>query len=304
MSERGSGVSVNTQNLTIEEQANIFVKGLCSHIVCLTGTAFPLDENGRRCGSEIFFNFSGFVVSMYEGWMLVTAGHVLKQLDGQLLRREIELVHFRLADYFGLDVQSGVPIPFGYADCQKYAIDDEERGLDIGIIFLPPLYRRLLEANKIRAISQENWDWQQSLEWDLFGVLGFPEELFDRHKHISVSGSTVIGGVRPVLMFATVSDATPLNRPVPECPWLAVELRDKSEIKSIVGMSGGPIFGFKLRPGKPPLYTPIAVQSFWDRERRIAFGTRLHVVMGMLDQQLQALYAERFPGGDGQSNPE
>src|SRR5262249_29266126 len=110
------------------------------------------------------------------------------------------------------------------------------------------------------------------------------------------------GGVRPVLMFANLSNAVPLHRPQPEHPWLAVELRDKGEIKSIEGMSGGPILGFQRREGNPPLSTTVASQSWWDKERRIAFGTRLPVVMEMIDGEIQALCAERMGHGPNPSS--
>jgi hypothetical protein len=287
----------------VADQARAFLRGLCSHVVCLTGTAVPLDNRGAPCGQQIFFNFSGFVVSLYDRWLWVTAGHVFKELDGQIRRGEARIVHCHLADYYGLDLDSGVPIPFGYSDVRKFWIDDDARGLDVGIIVLTPLYRRLLEKNKVRAIEQDGWEEQGSLKFDDYALLGFPEELFERQRRVSVTGDTIIGGVRPVLMFANASDAVPLNKPVPEHPWLAVELRDKGEIKSIKGMSGGPILGFQRRTDKPPLYTAVAIQSWWDAKRRIAFGTRLPVVMEMIDREIRVLCAERLERDQQPSQP-
>jgi hypothetical protein len=48
------------------------------------------------------------------------------------------------------------------------------------------------------------------------------------------------------------------------------------------GMSGGPVFGFKNRPAQAPLYGLVAVQSWWDRERRLAFGTRFDIFIELL----------------------
>jgi hypothetical protein len=61
----------------------------------------------------------------------------------------------------------------------------------------------------------------------------------------------------------------------PKLPWFAMELYDRGALKDIDGMSGGPIFGIKPRGTKPPEYTVIAIQSFWDSTTRIAFGTRM-----------------------------
>jgi hypothetical protein len=286
MSEEG----VSTE---AEEQAQRLLRGLCSHIVCLTGTAVQLDGAGRRTGSEIFFNISGFVVSLFGRWLWVTAGHALRDLDDRINRGEIEIVRASLADYFVQGEGVGLGIPFNYYDCQKCTIDDDTLGLDIGLVPLRPYHQQLLEANKIVPLPQDGWGPHKNFQCDTYGILGFPEEVFSRQRRVSVTGATIIGGVRPALMMGNATDAVPRNGVVPKTPWLAIELKDRTTIRSIVGMSGGPIFAFKDRPGKPPLYMAVAVQSFWDKDRRIAFGTRLDAVMEMIDRQMQSAIAER-----------
>src|SRR5205807_1404919 len=98
---------------------------------------------------------------------------------------------------------------------------------------------------------------------------------------------------RPVLMMGQKTDYLPEYKPVPKFPWIGVELKDKTEIKSIVGMSGGPILGFKSQTGRPPLYTIVGVQGWWDKQRRIAYGSSLTVVVKPFEQLIRGALMER-----------
>jgi hypothetical protein len=276
-----------------EEQARALIRLLCSHVVCLTGEAVPLDGRGAPCGPRRFFNYSGFVVSLYNRWLWVTAGHIIKDLNRQVRRGELGIVHSCFADYYGAAADASFPIPFDYGDEVRFWKDDDALGLDFGVIPIRPHYRRLMEKNGIQALEQDSWEELRSLKFDSYALLGFPQELFDERRRPSGTGGTIIGGVRPVLMFAKESDALPRTKPVPTHPWLALELRDKKEVKNLNGMSGGPIFGFRHREGKPPHYTAVGIQSWCAEQRRIAFGTRLPVVMEMIDQEITALREER-----------
>jgi hypothetical protein len=272
-----------------EEQKRIFIRSLCRHLVCITGTAIELKSDQKK---KVFFNISGFVVSLYGGWMLITAGHALERLDKRIKNGELEIVECSLADYFALDVDSAVGIPINYKDIKKLYLDDDSLGLDFGLILLGPHYRRLLEKN-VRAIPQEAWELREKLQFDRYGVLGCPEELFDGQRCVNVRGETVIGGVRPVLMMGERTDFLPDYKPVPKFPWVGIELKDKTEIKSVIGMSGGPILGFQDQPGKPPLYTIVGVQAWWDKEKRIAYGSSLAVIIKPFEESIRAMLVER-----------
>jgi hypothetical protein len=102
--------------------------------------------------------------------------------------------------------------------------------------------------------------------------------------------------MRPVLMMGRKTDFLPANKATPTHPWVAVALKDKGEIKEMDGMSGGPIFGFIRRPGLPTPYTIVGVQSWWNKDRRIAFGSSLPVIMGRLEWALQAVAQRRIAG--------
>ncbi|MCX5896195.1 MAG: hypothetical protein NTZ51_10250 [Proteobacteria bacterium] len=57
-------------------------------------------------------------------------------------------------------------------------------------------------------------------------------------------------------------------------------MHENLPLSSIVGMSGGPIFGFKYGP--PMAYWIVAIQSSWLRSQGIVFGCPLPVLAGML----------------------
>jgi hypothetical protein len=276
-----------------EQVRQRFLRGLCKHVVCLNGVAAPLDQHGKRTDKKIFYSFSGFVVSLRGLWLWITAGHVLQQLDAQIARGEVELLHCNLADYYGHEHDVGTGIPFNYLETLKSTVDNATLGQDIAIVPLRLHYRRLLEMSGIVPLPQDGWDLCEPFECDAYGILGFPEELHSHERKIHVTGGTIYGGVRPVLLTGKASDAKPRSRPEPEHPWLAIALSNEPTVKSIVGMSGGPIFGFKFRPNQSPLYGVLAVQSFWDKERRIAFGTRLDVVMSMFEKEIDTVLARR-----------
>jgi hypothetical protein len=274
------------------EQADELLKFFCQHVVCLTGTVVPLDAHGHASGPATFFNHCGFVVSFYGHWILVTAGHILKEIEARLARKTARY-QFHLGDQYGLNAKTDLMIPFDYENQIKAIHDDDKEGLDFGLIPLSLYYRRVLEDNGVRAIGPENWLRQHEVEFDLYAVLGMPDELFERRRFISPSGATIIGGVRAVLMFAMPSAEQPLEKPVPTHPWLVAALKDRNQIKSIRGMSGGPIFGFKLRPGQAPLYWVVAIQSWWDKDRRIVFGSRLATVMRLFEMEVLSTLQER-----------
>jgi hypothetical protein len=286
MSDQPTNPASPTQ-AEIQQQAQRILRVLCSHMVCLSGELVPLDSEGRPAADRAFFSYTGFVVSLNDEWLFVTAGHVLKGLEEAIRAKHVKILHCCLADHYGEEAKHPVPIPFNIEYANKVYIDDDALGVDVALIILDEVSRRLLETNNIRPIPQENCELWETIEFDYYAVLGFPEELFDRRRWHTAAGATVIGGVRPLLMFGTRVDAAPRYKPAASYPWFALELKDKGEIKSIVGMSGGPILGFHRRPGQTHLYTAVAVQGWWDKERRIAFATSLPHVMSALKKMLR-----------------
>jgi hypothetical protein len=288
-----SGHPVADSPEEIARRAELLVRSLSRHFVSLQGTY--LIPAGQPNAGEHFFSHSGFVVAIRKAWLLVTAGHILKKLD-QALALGQPSFRCHLADYFGPSAKNDISIPFDYASTRRTSVDDDNLGLDFGLILLTPHYIKLLKDNGVEPVPESHWAFRDGMQFELYGILGLPEELFDHTKRVSVTGHRIIGGVRPVLMFATGTDAVPREKPAaPRYPWFAAQLKDKDQIKKAEGMSGGPIFGFEPAPDGRLMYRVLAVQGWWDKERRIVFGSRLCVFMGLLEAHVRACITERQP---------
>lgn len=83
---------------------------LCSHFVPLALETRPLNPNGGiheggfphgSIGTRNFRIFSGFVIEVRGLWFLMTAGHIVQELEERLARGEESLVHACLVYFLG-----------------------------------------------------------------------------------------------------------------------------------------------------------------------------------------------------------
>jgi hypothetical protein len=266
-----------------QQRGEKFLLYMGRHLVSLSGTLVKLDRQGNDVSDAHFFACSGFVVSLGEDWYLLTAGHVLHEFDEALRSKEYRLASCGLADYFGPDAKVPYPTPFVFEDAKLAFVDNADLGLDIGLIPLREYYRTSLSKNGVAPVTPINWRAQDQVQIEHYALLGFPDELTGRESDVKAAGAQVQGGVRPVLMFLNPVDAVPDENPNPVVPWFAGELRDKSQIKSVKGMSGGPIFGYKTLPDGRQFYWVVAVQSRWREQSRIVFGCPLRIFMPMIE---------------------
>jgi hypothetical protein len=257
------------ENAESNPAADGLLKCLCRHFVSLQGT-YDFREGGSVV-KETFFAFSGFVIEVGDTWFYVTAGHVLKQMEKRLADPRVTIKYLSLFDGFHDSPHEG-GVPFCVDGAGRWVIDDDEAGLDAGVILLSPCYRAALERNGIVPITPGCWEGIDEMQFDGFAVLGLPDELLEKKPRTGVRGERIIGGGRAVLTFLVASDSQPVAKPKPQNAWFAGTMKaSESELGDMDGMSGGPIFCFKKGP--PFSYGVVAVQSCWDRRRRLAFGT-------------------------------
>lgn len=237
----------------------------CRHLVSLAGWYYPLDSNGEAIGQIRFFSFSGFIFSIRGTWCWVTAGHILRDLERFISGKEIKVTKYALIDYFGLNVISYKPIPFDYERAPKYYIappdddiKDDKVGLDFGLVALSPYYQKLLEANNIVPVSEENWIHQHRAEFDQHIMLGLPEVFITTEPKISETDDQITSSVSPVMIYITKLNETPDNLPETRFPRFIGKISDDCPLDNIKGMSGGPIFGFSKEGNR---YWIVAVQG-------------------------------------------
>jgi uncharacterized protein (DUF433 family) len=259
----------------------------CDHLVVLGGSYVPLDTQGHDAGAEKFFAFSGFILSVRGIWCLVTAGHTVQELEHNLRARRIRLANCCLADYFGSKPRVPEPMPFDYEDCGKIFIDDEKEGLDFALLTIRSFYQMSLEANGIRAISEANWVAQDVSACELFALLGLPNCLVDKPLELVPHGDRFAGVVNPALVTVEAITLPPDEMPVSRYPWFVGRVGAATGLPDIVGMSGGPIFGFAKRPDGLWEYWIVAVQSRWRPSSRVIFACPVRTFAHLVEQELR-----------------
>jgi hypothetical protein len=191
----------------------------------------------------------------------------------------------RLADTFGSNRVTDHPIPFILESEKWFFIDDDELGLDFGVIPLDVHYLRLLRANGIVALQEENWIHQENLKFDGYAMLGFPEEFTS--EFLSETGD---GVVSPTIIPVRALNPALTDTSTTQFPRFVGELSPKLSLKTIRGMSGGPIFGFCLEP--KPRYWIVALQSSWHAAEHKVYGCSLPVLASLMTKWAEEEVAE------------
>lgn len=209
---------------------------------------------------------------------LLTAGHILSDLNQALMSNSIEVVQTVLRDNPNSGNIHDLPIPFDLESAHMAFVDED--GLDFGVILLRPHYIHLLDANGMVAISEENWVRQHTVKFDAHFILGFPEELTSTHVN-TINEGLITSTMIPIERL----DEPPGNLEPKRYSRFVAKLPENLGLDSVVGMSGGPILGFNLAP--PMRYWVVALQSTWLRDRRLVFGCPIPILAPLLTDALR-----------------
>ncbi|MCJ7639818.1 MAG: hypothetical protein MUO70_08100 [Euryarchaeota archaeon] len=251
----------------------------CRHLVALCVT-YRQVKSGIPIEKQRFFAYPGVVICIRGFCSFLTAGHALKDLSTRLERGEISVESVVLADTFGPGTISEKPIPFDLLNEPRFFIDNEEEGLDFGLIALRPYYVALLARHGIKALFEENWIDQHRVQFDAYTMLGLPEEFVTCEQDGPAGDSGVVGKVSPTMIGVKAIDSVPEGTKPTTYPRFIGQLNENLPLSSIRGMSGGPIFGFRYGPSMA--YWVVAIQSSWLPSRRIVFGCPLPVLAELL----------------------
>lgn len=247
----------------------------CRHLVVLTTAYQIVNENGDPQGTSEVLMYSGCILSIKNKWLFLTAGHILKDIEGYLNNKRIKLSNWRILDNFGPDPVSNKSIPFDFINCEKCYID--EGGLDFGIIILHDHYRRLLEANGIVPISEDNWLYQSNIKFDRFCMLGLPTKFIKSAvvdtQNLWVDYAPTVIGIKNIHEVLSES----------KYPRLKGEIDEKCALDDIDGMSGGPILGFTK--GR---YWIIGIQSSWLESKKIIFACSVPLIARLVVKAISA----------------
>lgn len=293
------------------------VRQFCPHFVAIGALIAPLDAKGNFVdrlsnpdgsiqtlsdgmpAQKRAFCFSSFVMSFRDVWFLVTAGHILKdlaKLEGMGCQA---IKKMDLLDWWGPDATflGAVPFPLlsrGGRRFHSVAVYDDDEGVDYGAIYVPSLVRSNLEKNRIRPITEENWQRQSAVEFDDYFMIGLPTEWMEKTIGDSTAGERT--GVR---MQIAMLPLTKLPGPVGvfmehRSPQFYAKLDvHESHLRNIDGMSGGPIVGVKVGKDNRVNYWVIAVQSEWLPESRVICACPIapfgDVMSSFLDELIESV---------------
>jgi hypothetical protein len=233
---------------------DIFLEAVGKHFVTMSARQTPPGGDQAHV-----FVASGFVIFVEGFWFYVTAGHVIRDIQSAIAAGST-FDTWRLGDQAARSpFDSGIPYDFN-AD-EWIVVRDERVGLDYAAFVLRELYWKGLRSGGIIPIGRETWG-DHVTEYHQWMLIGVPAET------VTYDGVTII---RAKLV------STPLKETdTPETAGDKVEnqfyakLVDGSEavVKSVEGMSGGPIFAtYKVENGLA--YKVIGIQSAWYPTSRV-----------------------------------
>lgn len=268
------------------------------HIVGIAWTDAPRSESDKVNPKSVrHFVASGFVVTVDDHWVLVTAGHILRDINSMLKAGRMITAAW-LAD--GWQAAGVLPAwhPFPLEEAIRTGgaagLLNESEGWDYGIIPLSPLYAANLSNGGVVPINEAAWENPPDV-LDGHLVLGFANE--DKHFERRATHAESIFACQASL---TILSVKPTQEP-PEClransdrfyaqVFLDTSLDGElaSPLKSIEGLSGGPVFGFKRDTDGRYRYWAIAVQSAWAAESRVLVACPLKPILFEIARQLKA----------------
>lgn len=246
---------------------------LCRHLVGLCVTYRHTTVEEAHLPSR-FTTCSGTLLFIEGALFFLTAGHVLKSLKELRDSQHVFIEGASLADIFGSKRVSETPIPFDIKNALLCFIDDEELGLDFGVIPIGPHHASLLAKNGVIALSEENWVKQDSVSFDGYAMLGFPAEFVS--ERISSASTVKIEAT----MFAVRRIDSERDTQATKYPRFVGQVSHDLPLKSLVGMSGGLILGFRTEPKLS--YWIVAIQSSWHSETRKIFGCGLPILGSLM----------------------
>lgn len=259
----------------------------------------PLVITCSREGKVLSEAFSGFLLlyRRYPFW--ITAGHVLSGID-EILGGKAAKVH-RVAWCDNFEVRAASSIPTDLRRLPRAWVDKD--GLDLGIVLLSGHDARLINANKRKQFIDES-GCTEPTNWHISGLFltGSPAQMLTQQESHVVprfvrvdlrSGSTCLPAnpVRsrcvlpddhfwkyPDAMFARIMD---WNHVVHAQPF-----------DSIKGMSGGPVFGMRMRDQACRL---VGVQSAWLPKHQMIRATGVQSLLLALDYGIKKMKAAGAP---------
>lgn len=245
--------------------------------------------------NERFVVTAGFLATYRDVWVLITAGHILEQLEHSI-KAGYKAYQFRIFDSLGPSAEHRAPLPFDYRS-DKTWWENNADGLDFGIVVIPEL-QALLEKNQKQPIDLEADCKDVPDHFDDYAMYGLPT-VFEKLDRNGDSWSITYS---PTLIhLEDVSTEETPNHLKGKAPRWFLRLPPVDEnmplpgeecLHEIDGMSGGPVFGIKKMENGTLRYWTIGIQSAWYPRSRIVAITPLRLLKTLLERYLQTIESD------------
>ena len=126
--------------------------------------------------------------------------------------------------------------------------------------------------------------------FDFYAMLGLPNENAEQITNHEDGMKSLTTFPSPALLFLEGCELPSGVAPASNRQFVA-RINPHADLKSIIGMGGGPILGFRMNTNGQLQYWPVAVQSRWFRKRRIVVGSLLAPVAAEIERGIEGCLA-------------
>lgn len=238
---------------------------LNKHFVAIVGDIESVDSKGVPQGDRRPYAISATLVTFEGRWFVLTAGHAVEEFEQQVNDPGKQLTEGALAlGFFSKEVPS---IRFSILERPQLTKHCRNQGVDYALFFLEKDETGLLRERGLEALplcDPAPLPDSAFSDVSIYGMPGKWNELpftDETRSEVEVEPNQFPLHVLP--------DDTGSPR-----PWLKGYLKDMGPLKKIKGVSGGPLFAFRMTDTGPELRV-VAIQSWWHEGRLYTYACRL-----------------------------
>lgn len=268
---------------------------LSRHFVSLIWIDHEVSQHGVYSpDSSDCISISAFVMSIRGRWFIITAGHVLQDIRRRITTGR-KITSCRIFDSWHPKALFRDSVPFDFQGAPKYVFGDED-GIDCAVISLSRMTEELLQRNGIVPLDESYWE-VTPRPLDVLYVVGLPHGLKQQERKPGIAGARFCQYATVCILPAAPHQSDP-DEQMPGAPRIHARLLthelwdagDTVSTTSIVGMSGGPIFGLKKSQSDESghRYWLVAVQSTWRSGSRVIAGCPVRGLGDFLAQCCEA----------------
>jgi hypothetical protein len=231
-------------------------------------------------GMGEYHSISAFVVSVKDVWFLITAGHIIKDIE--TVRREGRVLSdFRIDDTWGIDAKHE-PQLFHFDSAQKYIYFDDKQGADYGAIRLDENMKARLQANGIEPFDERLWKGKLPDTYDNYILLGIPS-MFAKHTP-KIERLEVTNSLAMVSLIKTLNPPEYMIKPIERFYGVKMNVVNAAgePLTNFDGMSGSPVIAFRNR-AEGLEYCLLGIQSAQDagEEDHSVIAANYFMILGL-----------------------